>query len=525
MSTNRDAAPGGSAARTLVGGEIIGRDKIDRDMQVDCDVVVVGSGAGGAVAAAEFAEGGLSVVVVEEGHHYKTEDFSFRPGHAIRTMYRDAGASMTIGNVPVMFQEGRVVGGSTVVNGGMSWRTPEKILQKWVQEDRMPDMAPEAMEPYFARVEKRISAKTQDPESLGRDSILFSSAAKRLGYETIDNIRNQVHCPGSNNCAWGCPTGAKRSMLLTYVPRAVSRGARIFADCRITKILRKGKRAIGVEGRFLAENGRATHKLTVRARLVVVAGGSAQTPALLWRSGFRSPSGQLGKNLTLHPNGKVIGVFDEDVMGWTGVHQGYQVREFMDEGFLMTAVNVPPSVIAMTAGYHGAKLGQVLSEYNKMVIAGILVEDSTTGHVKVGPGGRPFLFYDITDYDVERIRRGLSLACEVLFEAGAKKVLLPFGHVPELTAADQVRRIAGMPIAKREMEIFTVHLMSTCRMSADPKRSALDEWGMFRGATGLMVSDASMLPGPIGVNPMETICAVATRNALHLVEHAGKILG
>jgi len=514
----------GSAARTLVGGEILGRGQIDRDVEVDCDVVVVGSGAGGAVAAAEFAEAGLSVVVIEEGHHWKTEDFSFKPGQAIRRMYRDAGASMTIGNVPVMFQEGRAVGGSTVINGGMSWRTPEKVLRKWVLEDGLPDMSPRDMERYFERVEKRISARTQDVESLGRDTILFSGAAKRLGYKTIDNIRNQVHCAGSNNCAWGCPTGAKRSMLLTYVPRAVSRGARIFSDCRVHKILKKGKQALGVEGRFLHENGKPSHKLTVRARLTVVAGGSAQTPALLWRSGFRSPSGQLGKNLTLHPNGKVIGIFDEDVKGWTGVHQGHQVREFIDEGFLMTAVNVPPSVIAMTTPYHGRVLGDVMRQYNQMVVAGILVEDTTTGHVKVAPGGRPFLFYDVTDIDVARIKRGLSLVCEVLFEAGAKKVLLPFSHLGELQSADQVRRIFEVPIPKREMEIFTVHLMSSCRMSGDAVRSVCDEWGQFRDATGLMISDASMLPGPIGVNPMESILAVATRNAMHVLETPGRYL-
>ncbi|MBM3267540.1 MAG: GMC family oxidoreductase [Candidatus Sericytochromatia bacterium] len=502
-----------------------GREAIDRDVHVDCDVVVVGSGAGGAVAAAEFAEGGLSVVLIEEGHHYRTEDFRFRPGHAIRTMYRDAAASMTIGTVPVMYQEGRVLGGSTVLNGGMSWPTPEKILRRWEAEDRLPEISPEAMAPHFERVERLISARPQDPESLGRDTLLYSEAAKRLGYETIDNIRNQVHCAGSNNCAWGCPTGAKRSMLLTYVPRALARGASCFTDCRVERITRRGHRATGVVGRFLAANGRPTHRLTVRARLVVAAGGAAQTPALLWRSGFRSESGQLGRNLTLHPNGKLIGIFAEDVSGWKGVHQGHQVREFMDEGILTTAVNVPPSVVAMTTPYHGARLADLLAEYNKMVIAGILVEDSTTGHVKVGPGGRPFLFYEVTDFDVARIRRGLSLAAGILFEAGARKVLLPFKHAPELTSADQIPRLMEIPIARREMEIFTVHLMSTCRMSADPKLGVLDEWGIFRGAAGLMVSDASMLPGPIGVNPMETICALATRNARHVLEDARTLLG
>lgn len=515
----------GAPVRRYPVGAIVGRADVDRDVDADCDVVVVGSGAGGSVMASELAEGGLSVVVVEEGHHYRTEDFTPQAGKALRNLYRDSGAAMTVGSVPVMYAEGRCVGGSTVINGGMSWRTPPKILEKWALEDEMRAISPADMERHFERVERRISARHQDPESLGRDTQLLQAGAKKLGYKVLDNIRNQVHCAGSNNCAWGCPTGAKRSALVTYVPRAVSRGALVFSDCRVTGITRRGKRATGVEGHFVLPNGKRGHKLRVTAKLVVVAGGSAQTPALIWRSGFRSPSGQLGRNLTLHPNAKVIGIFDEDVKGWTGVHQGHQIREFQEEGFLMAVGNVPPSILAMTLPQHGRALGQILAQYDRMVSSGVLVEDSSTGSVKVAPGGRPVLFYEITEIDVQRIRRGTSLLAQVLFAAGAKQVMMPFLHTPDPMDADQVKRVFREPLRKQDIEMFTVHIMSTCKMGGDPNRSVCDDFGAFRDAAGLVVSDASILPGPLGVNPMETIMALATRNAEHILENRRRYFG
>jgi choline dehydrogenase-like flavoprotein len=517
--------PSASAAQRILGGEIIGRAQIDRDVEADCDVVIVGSGAGGATMAAELAEGGLTVIVLEEGAHHRTEEFTPAAGKALRTLYRDAGAAMTIGSTPIIYSEGRCVGGSTVINGGMTWRTPPRILEKWALEDELRGIRPKDMERIFERVEKRISAKTQDPESIGRDNQLLALGAKKLGYKTLDNIRNQVHCTGTNNCAFGCPTGAKRSALLTYVPRAVSRGARIFADCRVTEITREGKRATGVKGHFVLPNGKPASKLVVRAKVVVIAGGAAQTPALLWRSGFRSPSGMLGKNLTLHPNAKVVGIFDEDVRGWQGVHQAYQVREFQEEGFLFAAVNIPPSILAMTLPQHGRVLGDLMKQYNQMVVSGVLVEDSTSGHVKVAPGGRPVLFYEITDIDVMKIRRGVALLSELLFKAGAKRVMLPFVHSQDLVGPDEVAKIFSAPLRKQDIEMFTVHIMSTCRMGRDAARSVCDDFGRFHDAAGLFVSDASVLPSAIGVNPMETIMALATRNAEHILDNKRRYLG
>ena len=496
-----------------------------RDQEVlGCDVAVIGSGAGGAVVAAELAEAGFDVIVLEEGRYFSTRDFTAEASAMIRQLYRGGGATLAMGEPAVMYQEGSTVGGSTVVNGGMAWRTPEHILERWHREHHLADVRAADMELYFDRVERRLHVRRQDPDTVGRDNALLKLGADRKGWRVVDNLRNQVHCAGSNNCAFGCPTGAKQSALVSYIPRALHFGARIYSDLRAQRILHSGKRATGVAARVVLAGGRLGARVTVRARLVVAACGAIHTPALLARSGFRSPSGQLGHNLSLHPNCKVVAIFNEDVRGWEGVHQAYQVREFQDQGFLFAAVNIPPGILAMSLPCYGDELGALMAQYRQMVVAGMLVEDSVVGQVRTLPGGQPLPFYQLSDVDADKLVRGTALLCELLFEAGARRILLPFGGVGELTSPDDIRRLTERRIPKSRMEVVTVHVMGTARMGGDRARAVTDPHGMVYDADRLMVADASLFPTPIGVNPAETISALATRNAHFVIENRRRFL-
>jgi len=500
-------------------GGIATADDIDGDVTVDCDVVVVGTGAGGATSAAELADGGLDVVMVEEGGYHSTESFTTDALRALRTLYRDAGAQTAFGRPPVTFSEGRCVGGSTVVNGGMTFRTPDRVLDRWARDEAVDAISPKAMAPYFERIERRLHVGVQDPGSIGRDNTLFRAGADARGWQVVDNTRNQLRCCGCNACLQGCPTGAKRSMLMTAVPRALSRGARLYADCRVARVTREGKRATGVTGRFVRTDGSAGPSLTVRAKAVVASCGAIQTPALLQRSGFRSPSGQLGRNLSMHPNAVVIGIFDEDVTGWHGVHQAFQVREFADEGVVMAAANLPPSLVAFGLPHTGRALGAVMADYNRMVTAGCLVEDTARGRVRHVPGVGTVVTYQVNDDDARRILRGITLTAEVLFAAGARRVLLPLTGAPEVRSVGELRAVTERPVARQALQLFTVHVMGTARMSDDRTRGVASSFGDFHDAAGLFVADASLFPGPIGINPMETVLALASRNADWLLEH------
>jgi choline dehydrogenase-like flavoprotein len=493
-------------------------DGITGDLTLECGAVIIGSGAGGATMAAELAGAGVDVIVLEEGGYHPTGSFTAETGRALRTLYRDGGGGMTLGRPSVLYAEGRCVGGSTVVNGGMSWRTPARVLDRWAGEEGLPGIREKDLDPYFSQAESRLSVGPQDPETIGRDSELFKAGAEAKGWNVVANRRNQLHCAGTNSCNSGCPTGAKRSMLVTSVPRALALGARLFADCRVDRVTRSGPAVTGVTGHFTRPGGRSGPKITVRARTVIVAGGAIQTPSLLMRSGLRSASGQLGRNLSLHPNAVVTAFFDEEVTGWHGVHQAFQVREFTGEGLMLTAVNLTPTMLAGILPAYGRELGELMADYNRIVTAGPLVEDTGSGRIRNVPGLGPQVFYQLTERDAARAVRGVELTAQALFAAGARRVLLPFDGAPEVGSPAELRRLLARPVPRRSIQLYSIHLMGTARMSADPRRGVVGAFGEFHGVPGLFVADASLFPGPIGINPMETVIVLAMRNARRLIE-------
>jgi choline dehydrogenase-like flavoprotein len=182
-------------------------------------------------------------------------------------------------------------------------------------------------------------------------------------------------------------------------------------------------------------------------------------------------------------------------------------------------VNLAPSLIAMTLPWYGGELGNVMNDYNHMVTAGCLIEDTGTGRVRHLPGLGAHVTYQINDKDAARVLRGVGLIAELMLAAGAMRVLLPLAGAPEVRDPAGLRDLLAAPADARSLELFTVHLMGTARMSEDPRRGVTDSYGAFHGVRGLFVADASLFPGPVGVNPMETILAIATRNARRLIEN------
>lgn len=486
---------------------------------LECDVVVVGSGAGGAVAAAELAEVGLDVVVLEEGGYHPTESFTSSTAEMLIRLYRECGAATTVGRSPVTYAEGRCVGGSTTVNGAMAFRAPDRVVDGWARALGQRDLGAE-LDRHYERVERLLSVSHQDPGSVGHDQELLRRGASALGWRVIDNTRAQVHCAGCNVCTWGCPTGAKQSTLVSYLPRAASFGAVVWSDCRVERIVFEGDRAVGVEGHTTVPDGavdpRPPRPVRVRARHVVVAGGAVQTPALLQRSGLRSPA--LGRHLSLHPGLAVAALFDEPVVGWQGAHQAYQVREFEDDGIVMAAVNLPPSLVARAAHLDGPDLAAMMAAYDHVVTAGVLVEDTSRGRVRSLGRDGTLVTYQLGQRDVDTIVRATVLLTRALLAAGATTVHVPLGGSHAVRGHADLDRLAGGRWRPGDLLTNTVHLMGTARLGADPATSVCDPWGAVRGRAGVSVADASLFPTPIGVNPMLTVQALATRVATHLGE-------
>jgi len=475
------------------------------------EVVVIGTGAGGAVVGKELAEAGYDVLFVEEGGYHPTSSFNAFVQESVPRLYRDASATVILGKPPIPYVEGRCVGGSTTLNGGMTWRTPENVLAKWEKVTAQPDLSSASLERFFERVEEHVSAKPQGDYSIGNDSRVMDRGAQKLGFEYLHNIRNQDRCVGANSCVLGCPTGAKRSTLVSYMPKAFDAGARCMTMLRADELLIEGGRCRGVRCRAVNPRTRREDKrVDVRADAVVVAAGAVHTPNLLLRHDIGRPSGQLGQNFLCHPNAKVLAVYPFALKSWQGVNQGGQVRGFRDRGILFAENFVPPGALAAQIHVHGAEAWDMMQDYDRMALTGVLVEDSRPGRIKRSVFGMPVPRYDITHEDHERFLDGVAHLAELHFSMGASRVYLPFSNLHAIDSADELPKIRQTQRKRSSMELFTVHLMGTARMGSRRERSVTDLRGAVWDLPGCWVADASLFPTAVGVNPQITIMALAS---------------
>ncbi|ADB49627.1 GMC family oxidoreductase [Conexibacter woesei] len=490
-------------------------------LRLTADVCVIGAGAGGAVVAAELAEGGADVVVLEQGPRHDEAAFTAHPPQMLARLYRDGGQTVTLGTPPILLPLGRGLGGTTLVNSGTCFRTPPHVLARWEREFGLDGLGEQALAPAFARVEQALSVAEVTPELAGRNAAVARRGAEALGWSHGYLHRNARGCSGSGVCAFGCPTGAKQHTGITYVPRAQAAGARIVTGADVRRIVVAGRRACGVEARVSGAAagasgprvgaeaaGGASRRLLVDAPHVVVATGTIHTPLLLGRSDLGAGSGQLGRNLSLHPATAAFALMDEVVDMARGVPQSFFVDEFAAEGILFEGVAGPPSYAAASLPLSGARHAEAMARYRNLAQFGLMVSDSSRGRVR-SIGGRPLIRYDLCDADVAKVRSGLERMRQLFEAAGAREVYLPLPPDVEPHAA-----------RPRDLKLMAFHPLGTARAHADARHGVVDGDLALHGVEGVHVADGSVVPSALGVNPQLTIMALATRLAFGLLDRA-----
>jgi choline dehydrogenase-like flavoprotein len=483
------------------------------ERRVRVDACVIGSGAGGAPVAKELAEGGMSVAILEDGEWWDTDSFSARPRDMMSLLYRDAGQLATVGAPPIVLPLGRGVGGTTLVNSGTCFRTPPRVLERWRTELGLEALTEEALEPHFNRVERELGVG-QVPERLaGRNAQVVRQGAEALGLSGDYLYRNAPGCVGSGVCAYGCPSGAKQHVGITYIPRAWAAGATTFTGVRAERLERRGRRVTGVVAR--ARGGGTLH---VQSDRVIVACGAIHTPMFLRGQGLGRRSGQLGRNLSLHPATAVRAVFDEPIGMWDGVPQSYYVDALADQGIMLEGIAGPPDHIAMSTPRWGAEHRELMLRTGQLAQFGVMVSDTSRGRVHAlgRRNPRPLIRYDLQAEDLARFRRGIELLTDIYWAAGARAVIVPVAGVPTLRDGDS-RPLRETPWAPSALSAMAFHPLGTARAGADPDRSVVDGDLAMRDVDGLHVCDASVVPTALGVNPQITIMALSTRLAHHLL--------
>ena len=470
---------------------------------IKADVAVVGSGAGGAVAALRLAEAGASVVVLEEGRRFSVSEF--RTGHPLdrfASLYRDAGTSVALGSPPIALPVGIGVGGTTLVNSGTCYRTPPEVLSKWAAVHRLEIADPDALAPHFTWVEELLGVAPVPLEIMGNNGRYVIEAAKSLGMETGPLQRNAPGCQGTCQCAIGCPTNSKAGVHLSVLPKACDLGARIVTRARAERILVEDGRAIGV----LARRPGGSYFVVASPR-VVVAAGALYTPPLLRRSGLARHR-SIGRNLTIHPAFAVIGFVDHKVMPWKGVLQSAGVESFhRSHGILMEATSAPPGMSsAMLPGW-GTELLDQFERMESSITLGAMIADRPSGRV-LGRS-KPTVFYQLDPADAERMRLAMLEVARVLDAAGTKEFVLPIAGSKPAGSFEEVRHAIETADTRR-LHLAAFHPVGTAAAGGIPERHPVDEKGRLRGIEGVWIVDASVLPTCPEVNPQVTIMALSS---------------
>jgi choline dehydrogenase-like flavoprotein len=481
--------------------------QLEGDLAVECDVVVIGTGAGGAVVGRELAEAGLAVVFVEQGRYFDRGDFSGRAFEMQQKLYRRGGSTFSVGNAGIPIPLGQTVGGSTTVNSGTCFRTPDRVLASWRDELGLDELAPERMVPYFERVEAVLGVEVARAELLGGNGRVIARGCEALGFTRHGPLkRNAPACDGQGVCCFGCPTDAKRSTNVSYIPIALRAGAELFPGAEVTRIILESGRARGVVAR--TEDG---HRLTVHARAVVVACGTIMTPLLLDAQQLGGASGQLGRNLSIHPACGVIAEFDEQISSWQGIPQGYSIEELHDEGILFEGAMMPLEMTMAATPLIGPELTRLAEGFDHVASFGFMVEDTTRGSVHA-VRGQPVIQYWLSERDVSHIKRGIDVLAQVFFAAGARVVHAPIAGF-DVLRADDLPALRRARVRPWDLDLSAYHPLGTARMGRDPASSVIDPDHRLHDVEALYVVDGAAVPTSLGVNPQITIMAMATRAA------------
>lgn len=480
-------------------------------VEVEADWVVVGTGAGGAAAAVTLARSGATVLMVEAGPWREPKDYAYSTYGAMRDMLDDWSSLITMGRAFWPVVQARLVGGTTVVNSAICVRTPADIFEEWQRDHGVggPAMA-ERIWRHQDRLEAELGVEHTAPEAMGRSNELALKGDAAAGFDGHVIQRFARACKGSGQCLQGCRAERKQSTNLNYIPEVLRRGGQMLSCAPARRILFQGERAIGVEGRFLHPQSRATGaRFVARGRKgVFVAASSTHSPVLLRRSGLRQKA--VGAGFRAHPGTGVFGLYDEPVDQNQGVTQGWASTRFrLDPGLKLETLAIPMEMAISRFPGGGAPLMERISRYRHMAMWCHATRARSAGRVGVGLGGKPVVRYSLDQADMRTFREGMVRVAELHFAAGAREVMPGIFGLPPSLGPDGLKTIAEGPLDPRNYVAILSHLFGGACMGADPRRSVCDGSGKVHGRQGLYVADASLMPDNLGVNPQHTIMALA----------------
>ncbi|MGB5416839.1 MAG: GMC family oxidoreductase N-terminal domain-containing protein [Polyangiales bacterium] len=480
---------------------------------ISAEVCVIGSGAGGATAARLLAEAGRDVVVLEEGRDLVGPERTQRDATMYDQLYMDRGGRASH-DLSVSVLQGRVLGGGGVINTCDVVPIPDGVLQHWAVTYGLEDYSPERFKPFTEDALADLSASRVSESLVNLANAKLRQGSEALGLRGEVMLHNRVGCRGLGTCLIGCPIHAKRNPRMVALPKAMQAGARILTRARAVKIHKPSHELKEVEVRTLDPGGyHEQSKLSVRAKVIIIAANAISSAQLLLRSGIGNA--HVGQNLMLQPQLPIIGIFDERIAAFDGIPQSYAVTEFEQEdndefglwGFRIEGIMGTPGIVSSLLPFSGASGMEGMAQYDHMAPSLLLVPDAPSGQVEISRDGRLTIRYTQRDNHRKRLRAAIEIAAKVYLEAGAREVLVPTLPPLVIRSPREAKQARHLAFAPATAPMLSAHQQGTVRFSASERDGGADLNGQVYGTRDVYVFDSSGFPTSASSHTMTPIIA------------------
>ena len=484
------------------------------------DACVVGSGPGGAVAAATLAEAGWRVLLVERGAFRPPADMNFQ----MLDMAMRLGRLELTRGARTTLHSGSVLGGGSVLYGAVAMRPPSFVFDEWASQSGIAMLNGDALAPYYDHVARHMSVTRQAPRLENRANAIVREMADALGCPDGLEIaaRYTAGCRGTGLCTIGCGFDLKGTMVNSFLPIALDTGnLTVLTDCE----------ALALETTESGAGRRATalrvDSLRIRAEYFVLAAGPLPTNGILMRSRLHRPN-PAGRCVSLQPHGLIYALFDEPVTmpgEANGVPAIYNFTGMLRQRrYYWFASSLHPATLATyTAHLPADEHQRVMSRFHYMSAVTITIRD-TPAKSRIGlHRSAPELDFEESCADIDAVRRCFVDASRALLAVGARRVFLPMLQPPRLEHPDEVNTIERMPMSYDRLMLYSDHTSGGCALGATPDRGAADAYGRVRGTENVHVADSSLFPSACGVAPSWTIMALSRMVAMNLVASANSM--
>jgi len=460
------------------------------------DAIIIGSGAGGSPVALELTKKGADVVMIEKGDLLKPDT----PHKILEKYYVGQGFTVSLNGGATIVLAGSAVGGTTAINSGTCFRPLQECLREW---DKLTGLSfsDGLLEPYFPKVERQLGVCIPDDSLLSKSAEKIDKGLQKLrGKRSFTLPRNTPNCSAKGLCCFCCPTKAKQSTDISYLPEAVKNGLHLMI----------GTKAINIEeesDHVRIEIEKEGERSWVKGKVLVISAGALFTPGLLKRNKLGNKYREAGNHLKIHPANKVFAYFPGLKHGPGGIPQGTGYKPPELPRITLEGIHTPESMTAPIVSAAGKRFNWWMKHHDDMASFGLMVRDRGTGKV-IDKGAFPTMLYKLNSEDTKDVVNGLKLIAEIFFAAGAERVLLPLlgKQKNEFANANQLNHIDASTVDAKDIILSGFHPQGTAGIGR-----VVDQNLKLSGSEHIYVCDGSVLPDSPGVNPMVSIMALSQR--------------